>query len=241
MKMKILLAAFAAIAFFAAPPAHASDEGLLIGTWEMNTTMNGYMERGVMVLRANGTGRHDRFVIGEEGQRSNFTWKLESGGIRFFYTRREIKYAQLRFVNTNAIVLTPANSAYQAIGPQLDYARQFEQGSVPRATVKKNVIGVWEAAGTNDFGQSCRSELVLRVYGTGSDAISCGAQRQEVPITWEFIDGVVIKFGQNGNAAKGRVRFLDKTTMGITPLDFSGMQNGAEIFYRKIAENDEGC
>jgi hypothetical protein len=241
MKTKILLAAFVTNVFLSAPPAHADNEAVLIGKWEANTTMNGYMERGVLILRANGTGRNERFAVGQPSMRAEFRWKLKDGRVTFTYAQHETRYGLLRLAATNTFVLTPANSSFFTIGPDLEYARQFKRNSPYPATKRAQVIGVWEAVQTNEVGWSCRIELVLRDYGTGQHAFACGNKRRDIPTTWEFSNGVVTETSSDGSTSRARIRFLDETNMGTTPIGNDGTQTGEETFYQKTAENDEGC
>ncbi len=241
MKTKILSAAFVMIAFLSASSARADNEAVLIGAWEANTTMNGYMERGVLIFRPNGTGRNEHFAVGQPGLRAEFRWKLKDGRVTFTYAQRETKYAMLRLAATNTFVLTPANSSFFAIGPDLEYARQFKSSSPYPATKREQVIGVWEAVQTNEVGWSCRIELVLRDYGTGQHTFACGNKRRDIPTTWEFSNGVVTETNSDGTTSRARIRFLDETNLGATPIGNDGTQTGEETFYQKTAENDEGC
>ena len=236
-----MLTVLTVITSLAASSARADDKDLLVGTWEMNTTMNGYVERGVMTLRANGTGRHDRYAAGQEDMHCNFTWKLTNGGIRFIYAPRETKYARFRFDATNSITVTPADSRFNTIGPNLEYARQFTQRGPRDATSRSQVIGVWEAVGNNGFGQACHIEMVLRVYGTGQRTLRCGDRMEVAYFDWNFIDGAVIGSFQNGMVGKAQIRFLENTNMEFVPVNFYGIRNGPVLYYQKIAENDEGC
>ena len=63
MRSKIFVFAFVVLAFLNTSPAHAVERDFLVGTWESNTTMNGYMERAILTLRANGTGRQVLYAL----------------------------------------------------------------------------------------------------------------------------------------------------------------------------------
>ncbi len=241
--MKTAFAAIlsAAAIFLSTPMAQADDHDLLVGKWEMNTTMNGYMERGIMTLRANGEGQLVRYAWEQDTVTMNFRWSLRNGGIRLFYGPKDVKYVRLNFERTNTIILTPATASMKPIGPDMEYERKFEEGAAHDATSRDQMVGVWEAAGKDGWGNPCRIELYVRDYGTGEHSISCGPKRLYAETGWTFSGGVIRETQMGGGISVGRVRFLDKDNMGITPLGPDGLPNGEETFYQKTAQSGDGC
>ena len=241
MKNKILALAFIILSIANTKTARAEDKDLLVGKWELNATANGPdLDRGYITFRANGTGHLEQRPTNEPVAHSNFTWKMEGAIIRLTYSPRDIRPMRFRFDDTNSLVLIPTNSRLEPGDAELYYFRDFGKVIAPKATAKKQVIGVWEAVVTAN-GRTCHDVVVLRIYGTGENTTQCGNERQYEEFNWELIDGDVVKFRPNGTNARGRVRMINKTNFTVTAIDYYGAVTSPEIYYTKIFDNDEGC
>lgn len=242
MKFKIIVAAFLLFVLTNTHPAHAVEQGFLIGTWEMNTTMNGYMERGILTLNANGTGQQTRYALGQDTISGDFKWRMIKDGLVF--TADKNVYIRLRIESFRTIILTPANASLQPIGPDLEYERQIPEEAI---TPEKpfTIIGLWQMT-ANHNGYFIHHVIEIFANGTGEENVyysnAFGKGKNGVVFRWTYANNVITRITPSGEMAFANIRIVNRTHMMVRHVGGFPMMNGGEFKYQlQEHQNDEGC
>lgn len=239
---KMFLATLVAIVFLNTQPSQAAERSFFVGIWEGNTTMNGYMERSILTLNANGTGKQVRYALGQNTIVGDFKWRLTKDG--FIFSSGSPIYVRIQVESFRTIILTPANASFQPIGPDLEFERQIPEEAIT-ATRPFTIIGLWQMT-TNYNGYFLHHVIEISADGTGVEDIyysnAFGKGKNRVAFRWTYGDGVLRRVAANGELALGNIRIVNRTHMTIRHIGGFPMMNGGEFSY-ELQENqdDEGC